>query len=355
MDREPDGRRREARGRRGTRVNATHGARAGVSNSLWGRKTDALQGDRDWAKDSGADRTQRRKPAAAGSAGTAASSGREMQPREDVARGEERTGHRREYDGRGPQRSFKARIDGVVRDVGMFRVVALKDVVARQFDEHPFAGRQGVAVAERRGWVKRLEAQGPTGGTYAVLLATPSGAARAAALWREEDRPGQRAHSGAVKLAELGHEVAVYRAVNDAQDRIEAAGGRVTRVRIDAELKGLVAARGERARSSGGAVAAVERRCQAAEELGLPVREGRVLVPDAQLEYETAAGDGARCNIEVASEHYNAGEIRAKAAAGFQLYAAAGRAVAVVRRALAAGDGGRRGGRGVQGEELFEL
>ena len=332
MDREPDGRRWEARSRPETRASSTNGARAGVSESHFGRKSDAREGDRDWA---------------------ASATRRDFRPHADQER--ERTGHRREYDGRGPQRSFAARIDGVVRDVGMFRAVALKDVVERQFDGHPFTGRQGVAEAERRGWVKRHEAKGPKGGTYTVLVATPAGAARAAALWRDGDRPGQRAHSGAVKLTELGHDVAVYRAANEAQDRIEAEGGRVKRVRIDAELKGLVAARGERARGSGGSAAAEEQRHRAAEELGLPVQDGRVLVPDAQLEYETAAGDAGRCNIEVASEHYNAGEIRAKAAAGFQLYAASGRAVAVVRRALAAGDGGRRGGRGVQEEELFEL
>ena len=336
MDREPEveraaeRRRWEARSRPGSpgsRASATNGPRAGVSDSLPGRKSE-LHADR---------------------------SRRDFRPREDRPRRPERRGHRREYDGRAPRRSFGSRVDGVVRDVGTFRAVALKDLVERQFDGHPFAARQGIAAAERRGWVERREAPGPKGGTYTVLVATPAGAAKAAALWRGADRAGQRTFSGAVKLAELTHDVAVYRAANEAQDRIEAAGGRVRRVRIDAELKGLVAARGERARGPAGAAAAEEQRRLAAAALGLPVRDGRVLVPDAQLEYETAAGDVARCHIEVASEHYHAREIRAKAAAGFQLYAASGRAAAVVRRALAGGGGGRRGGRGVQEEELFEL
>lgn len=284
-------------------------------------------------------------------------------PRRDRDReiGGERSGHRREYDGRQPHRSFHSRVDGVVRDVGTFRAVALKDVVARQFDGHPFAARQGIALAERRGWIERRQAEGPKGGTYTVLVATPAGAARAASLWRQGERSGQKVHSGAVKLAELGHDVAVYRAANEAQRRIEAAGGRVTRVRIDAELKGLVAARGERVRGQGGAVAADAARREAARELGLPVQDGKVLVPDAQLEYETAAGDVARCNIEVASEHYSGREIRAKAGAGFQMYAASSRAAAVVSRALGGIGGGgssssgRRGGRGPQEEELVEL
>ena len=42
---------------------------------------------------------------------------------------------------------------------------------------------------------------------------------------------------------------------------------------------------------------------------------GKVLFPDAQIEYVTAAGAGRRCNVEVASEHYRGGDTRAKAAA----------------------------------------
>ena len=100
---------------------------------------------------------------------------------------------------------------------------------------------------------------------------------------------------------------------------------------------------------------------RAAAELDLPMARGKVLFPDAQIEYVTAAGVGRRCNVEVASEHYGGGDIRAKAAAGFQMYAASGRAASFVRRVLAGagsgGDRGRRGGgRGGSREyEVFEI
>ena len=61
------------------------------------------------------------------------------------------------------------------------------------------------------------------------------------------------------------------------------------------------------------------------------------------------------------AEHYGGGDIRAKAAAGFQMYAASGRAASFVRRVLAgassSGDRGRRGGgRGGSREyEVFEI
>ena len=69
-----------------------------------------------------------------------------------------------------------------MRDVGMFRVVALADLVTRQFDGHPFAARQGIADAEQRGWIARQQTQGPKSGPCTVLVATEAGAARAAAL-----------------------------------------------------------------------------------------------------------------------------------------------------------------------------
>ena len=266
-----------------------------------------------------------------------------------------RSGHRREYDAGKRRRPFGERIDGLVQDVGMFRCVALRDVVARQFDGHPFAARKGVAAAERHGWIERRQARGPKGGEFTVLVATPAGAARAETLWRGAGRPDQRALSGAVKPAEVRHDVAVYRAACSAQARIEAEGGRVTRIRIDAELKGLVAARSEQARREG-REAADEARREAAEALGLPVEGGKVLVPDAQVEYVDAAGRTGRCNVEVASEHYRGEAIRAKARAGFALYAASRRAAASVRRALGGGSNGRRGGgRPRRDPEVIEL
>ena len=256
----------------------------------------------------------------------------------------ERSGHRREYDGRAPRRTQEARIDGVVRDVGAFRAVALRDLIERQFDGHPYAARRGIGQAERRGWVKRRKARGPKGGEFTVVVATPAGAARAETLWRAAGRPEQRALSGAVKPSEMSHDVAVYRAANAAQARIEAEGGRVVRVRIDAELKGRLAARAERERRERGRKAAEEARALAAAALGLPVEEGQVLVPDAQVEYVDAAGRTGRCNVEVASEHYRGRSIRAKARAGFVLCAPTARAARAIRRALGGGSDGRRGG-----------
>ena len=270
----------------------------------------------------------------------------------------ERRGHRREYDPREPRREFSDRVDGVVRDVAAFRTVALTDLITQQFDGHSYVARHGIAEAERAGWIERHQAQGPKGGSFTVVVATPAGADRAALLWERAGREDQRGWSGAVKASDLGHECAVYRAACAAAERIEAAGGRVERVRVDAELKGQVAAHAERARQAEGRAAAEAERCRAAAELDLPIEQGKVLFPDAQIEYVNAAGRAGRCNVEVVSQHYASDTIRSKAAAGFQMYAAGSRAADFVRRALASGGGdrGRRGGRGASREiEVFEI
>ena len=255
-----------------------------------------------------------------------------------------RQGHRREYDAREPRRVMSERVESMVRDVGAFRAIAQADLVQQQFNGHSFVAGRGIAAAERAGWIKRHKAEGPQGGRFTVVVATPAGAARAAELWAKVGRPDQQVLSGAVKPSELRHDCAVYRAACAESARIEAAGGRVVQVRVDAELKGTVAAAAERARQADGRAAADASRRHAATELDLPIEDGRVLFPDAQIEYENGAGRSGRCNVEVASEHYNGTTVRAKAGAGFQMYATAGPAADFVRRALAGGTGG--GGRG---------
>ena len=97
-----------------------------------------------------------------------------------------------------------------------------------------------------------------------------------------------------------------------------------------------------RARARDGRRAADAERHRVAGELGLPIDEqGRVLYPDAQIEYVDAEGRSGRVNVEVASGHYRAGSVRAKAAAGFRMHAN-GPTAARLLRSLGVGDGGDR-------------
>ena len=137
-----------------------------------------------------------------------------------------------------------------------------------------------------------------------------------------------------MKPAELSHDTAVYRAALGERARIEAEGGRVVRVRIDAELKAIVATATEKARAEGGDRAADAARGEAAQELGLPAPEGRVMYPDAQLDIEDSEGRSGRVNVEVASDHYHAAAIAAKAAAGFAMHGSSRSATRKIARAL---------------------
>ena len=252
------------------------------------------------------------------------------------------TGHRREHDARVPARSVGDRKRAATADVGMYRAVSYQDLSEKHFDGHPYATRRAVDQLVRRGLVREHQAEGPRGGTYTVLTATPTGerAAQRAAQDTGYDK-GQQTWNGIVKTSDLSHDTAVYRAAKHEQERIEASGGRITRVRIDAELKQYVARATETARAESGRRAADDARRTAAQELGLPVQQDRVMYPDAQLEIEDREGRSGRVNVEIASEHYHAGAIAAKAGAGFAMHGSNGRAMRNIARAI-----GRSGGSG---------
>ena len=231
--------------------------------------------------------------------------------------------------------------------MGLYRAVSYTDLSDRHFDGHPYATRRSVNHLIRAGLIEEHEATGPHGQSFNVLTATERGrdAAQRAAV-DAGHVPEQQTWSGMVKPAELSHDTAVYRAALDERARIEAEGGRVTRVRLDAELKQIVATATEKARAEGGDREAHETKLAAAHDLGLHVvNHDHVLYPDAQLDIEDADGRSGRVNVEIVSDHYHAAAIAAKAGAGFALHGSSRSATRTIARALAREtDAGRGGG-----------
>ena len=260
----------------------------------------------------------------------------------DREREQARTGHRREYDPRQDKRGFQERTERALADVGMYRNVSYRDLAESQFGGHPYTARRAVDRMIRDGLVVEHQAKGPKGGTYKVLTLTEAGArkARDYAIEQGFDKE-QQTWSGLVKRGELSHDTAVYRAAQFEQRRLVEQGARIRRVRIDAELKKHVARATETARAKEGKAAADAARRKAAQDLELPMQQGRVVYPDAQIEYLDIEGRSGRVNVEIASEHYRPGAIAAKAQAGFQMHGSGGRAIAAIRRVL--GNGGRDG------------
>ena len=73
----------------------------------------------------------------------------------------------------------------------------------------------------------------------------------------------------------------------------------------------------------------------ASGQTGLPMQDGHVLYPDAQLDIEDADGVSGRVNVEIASDHYHAAAIAAKAGAGFAMHGSSRSATRKIARALA--------------------
>ena len=268
--------------------------------------------------------------------------------RDDARPAEPRqTGHRREVDPRRqPRQSFSERKELALTDVAVYRTVAVRDLAAARFGGHPFTTRKAINSMVKSGWMQEHTAKGPKGRAFKVLTVTPDGAKRGKEIAAKYGLSKQATWSGLVKRSELRHELAVYRSAQVEKDKLEAQGFAVERVRIDAEMKRDIA----RATATRGAAMA---RRRVARQLGLPMQEGSILVPDAQLEYRDQDGQLARVNVEVVSEHYSEASIAAKGAAGFSIHsggsggnASGGRTAAKIASALgsAAGSGSRGGG-----------
>ena len=257
--------------------------------------------------------------------------------------GSRRAHRRRTTDPRGrrPRQSQAERCRQALVDVAVYRAVAWKDLKRTRFDGHPYTAKRGIDKLRREGYVELVRAVGPKGGSFTVVVATEKGAFLAR---HELARSGRRERTwhGAVKHRELAHDCAVYREASKVISEARAAGRTVVRLRSEAELKSALARASETARKRGGKKAADKVRLEVARALHLPIRDGRVAIPD--LRVEVLEPDGltvGRVDIEIVSGSYKAGQIAAKAAAGFRLAAAGG---AALRRMAAVAGGSDAGG-----------
>ena len=253
----------------------------------------------------------------------------------------DRRGHRREHDPRRERQGFAQRRALALEDLGIYRCAAFTDIAAERFGGHPYAARRGIDQLKRKGLVAEFNGRGPRGKPFKVLHLTAAGKRAAERARSGGLAPGQRYWGGRAKARESSHEAAVYRAGRKECRRLESEGSSVRRIRCDSELKAAVARVTERARARSGPEAAERAKRQAAQALELPVEGGKVIYPDLQLEYVDAEGALGRVNVEVATGNYRAGDIAAKAAAGFRMYAAD--AGARAKLAVALGGGTRRG------------
>ena len=253
----------------------------------------------------------------------------------------ERRGHRREHDPRRERQGFAQRRALAMDDLGIYRCAAFADIAAERFGGHPYAARRGIDQLKRQGLVAEFDGRGPKGKPFKVLHLTAAGKRAAGQARAGGLADGQRYWGGRAKAREASHEAAVYRAGREECRRLASEGCSVRRIRCDSELKSAVARVAERARARSGSEAAERAKREAAQALDLPVEGGKVLYPDLQIEYADGEGALGRVNIEVATGNYRAGDIAAKAAAGFRMHGADAGARSKIVAAL--GGGGRKG------------
>ena len=254
-----------------------------------------------------------------------------------------RKGHRREYAADRARGSipFSERCAGALTDIGVFGAVSYRDLAEARFGGHPHTTRRAVNAWIRDGIVEEHAVTGPKGNAFKLLTLTREGVAevRKTAAERGMD-PRQPIRPARIRTGQAAHDTAIYRACRRERQRLAARGATVRRVRLDFELKSAAARASEAARRKNGRRAADAERQRIARELGLPIDEdGRILHPDAQIEYTDAGGRTGRVNIEAVSGNYREPAVRAKAAAGFALHATGPAAAGLLRR-LGLGDEG---------------
>lgn len=134
-------------------------------------------------------------------------------------------------------------------------------------------------------------------------------------------REGEKIYSGKIRQREqVYHDSKLYSVFQKRAKEILERGGKNIRVYLDRELKEKLNREIQRLKNEERKTLEEAKKI-ASEKMSLPVVNGKVVLPDMQIEYETRDGETARANIEFATKDYRGDSIKEKATAGFDIYA----------------------------------
>jgi hypothetical protein len=206
-----------------------------------------------------------------------------------------------------------------MKEIGRFRTLAVADLAHHKYSSDASKMRQDLRSLIAHGLIQRRTIwAGKREGRVEFVALTRQGKGL---LEIESKATGQRFYNRFVKPKELLHDAAIYRMYHAERDRIEKAGGRISRVVLDYELKQN--AYSPLAKAKGlPALDYARRQEEIARENGLKVVQGHITLPDLRIEYQTADGEAAHLDLELATEHYRGSHMASKAEAGFKMYAA---------------------------------
>ncbi len=204
--------------------------------------------------------------------------------------------------------------------VGAFRVVRADDLQPLRSSRDAWTGDLRALADQGLIQLRTVEVNHRS---TAVAVLTRAGKDVLDAHQRQDAGRPQTFHAGLVKPREIAHDSQVYRLYQAEADRIEAEGGRVSRVVLDYELKREYQTFLNRPDRPADADRGDEIEAFASAS-GLPIVDGHLELPDLRIEYETADGRLEYRDVEFVTEHYSRGQLGGKRAAGFAMYRAAG-------------------------------
>lgn len=214
--------------------------------------------------------------------------------------------------------SLRASEIQTLRNLGTFRAVDSEALAEIAYDGNHERLEQDLRNLVRQSLITRRGVEGRDKERLEILTLTKAGRRF---LARHKLMPhGQPIYRGLVKPKEARHDAALYRLYHKAAHGIERDGGRVRTVALDYELKKRI--NRELARL-GTNHPDVTKKIEIAKAHAVRVVNGKVVVPDLQIEYENAEGQIARVNLELATKNYRPSQLQAKVQAGFTLYARA--------------------------------
>ena len=214
----------------------------------------------------------------------------------------------------------------LLAEVGRFRILNLKDVAATIYQGDDRALRTDLDYLQQRGLVS-VDSVAPRNDGHwlpakrievVTLTKQGEGLARESGDLSSE----QKLYHGLVKPREAEHDTQIYRAYLKEAERIEKAGGGNLRVELDFELKSKVQKAIRAAQKADPERGMDEIKREVAAQQELPFVRNKIEIPDARIHYETDQGSrSAFSDIEVVTAAYRPGHMRAKAQAGFRMYA----------------------------------
>jgi hypothetical protein len=202
-------------------------------------------------------------------------------------------------------------------DLGTFRIVKREDLTTFGYAGDEADANRDLAHLTDQGLIQQRISY-PEREVYLTL-------SRAGHQYIQNRRPetvsqDQVFHRGFLKRREAHHDATLYRVYQREAERIRGAGGTVTRVVLDSELKQSI---NRRLANVYSLPAEEQRRArqEIAEEHGLTVVSGQIALPDLRLEYETPDREQTKVDIELLSGDYRPSQVATKARAGFRMYA----------------------------------